>query len=262
MAAIALASFASTANAQSARAATPPDGVRLYVLDCGLINVNRAGTERYNVTPEEVRETRFVVPCFLIAHPRGTLMWELGVAPDATVEARARGEAGDPTATSATVAPVTRTLRSQLEALGYSPESITYFAFSHAHVDHNANANLFADSTWLANPTERAFMWEAGNTRVNRNFFDAIERTKTVLLTDEHDVFGDGTVIIKFARIAHSLPRCRSQLAPRAGNETDAGVRPRQHRGDCQQSGASSGAAGAPGFDRRAPLGSCRCQAQ
>jgi glyoxylase-like metal-dependent hydrolase (beta-lactamase superfamily II) len=199
MAAIALASFASTANAQSARAATPPDGVRLYVLDCGLINVNRAGTERYNVTPEEVRETRFVVPCFLIAHPRGTLMWELGVAPDATVEARARGEAGDPTATSATVAPVTRTLRSQLEALGYSPESITYFAFSHAHVDHNANANLFADSTWLANPTERAFMWEAGNTRVNRNFFDAIERTKTVLLTDEHDVFGDGTVIIKFA---------------------------------------------------------------
>src|SRR5512143_1726435 len=68
------------ANPQDASAApAPPKSLRLYVFDCGLINVNRAGTERYNVTPEEVGETRFVVPCFLVAHPRGTLMWDLGV---------------------------------------------------------------------------------------------------------------------------------------------------------------------------------------
>jgi hypothetical protein len=45
--------------------------VHLYVIDCGLINVNRAGTERYKVTPEEVGETRFAVPCFLVAHAKG-----------------------------------------------------------------------------------------------------------------------------------------------------------------------------------------------
>ena len=84
----------------SAFAAPPaPKSLRLYVLDCGRINVNRAGTERYNVTPEEVGETRFSVPCFLISHPRGTLMWDLGVVPDDTVEARARGQQGNPTAT-------------------------------------------------------------------------------------------------------------------------------------------------------------------
>jgi glyoxylase-like metal-dependent hydrolase (beta-lactamase superfamily II) len=178
----------------------PPKSVRLYIFDCGVINVNRAGTERYKVTPEEVGETRFSVPCFLVAHPKGTLMWDLGILPDETVEARARGEQGNPTATSAAVTTVPRTLASQLADLGYRPEDITYFAFSHAHVDHNANANLFVKSTWLARPAERAFMWEEGNTRVNRTFFENIKNSKSISLDrDEYDVFGDGSVILKAA---------------------------------------------------------------
>ena len=125
---------------------------------------------------------------------------ELGILPDDTVEARARGEQGNPTATSASVTTVPRTLRSALAELGYRPEDITYYAFSHAHVDHNANTNLFTGSTWLARPAERAFMWEEGNTRVNRTFFDKIRDTRSISLDrDEHDVFGDGTVIIKAA---------------------------------------------------------------
>jgi glyoxylase-like metal-dependent hydrolase (beta-lactamase superfamily II) len=127
-------------------------------------------------------------------------MWELGILPDDTVEARARGEQGNPTATSASVTTVPRTLRSSLAEVGYRPEDITYYAFSHAHVDHNANANLFTASTWLARPAERAFMWEEGDTRVNRTFFDKIRDAKSISLDrDEHDVFGDGTVIIKAA---------------------------------------------------------------
>jgi glyoxylase-like metal-dependent hydrolase (beta-lactamase superfamily II) len=184
----------------AAAAPPPPKQLRLYVLDCGLINVSREGTERYNVTPEEVGETRFVVPCFLIAHPRGTLMWDLGVVPDDTVEARARGEQGNPTATAESVTPVKRTLTSQLADLGYKPGDINYFAISHAHGDHVANANLFAASTWLARPAERAFMWQEGNTRVNRTYFDRIEKSKTISLDrDEYDVFGDGSVVIKSA---------------------------------------------------------------
>ena len=127
-------------------------------------------------------------------------MWDLGILPDDTVEARARGEQGNPTATAASVTTVPRTLASQLADLGYRPADITYFAFSHAHIDHNANANLFAGSTWLARPAERAFMWEEGNTRVNRTFFDNIKNSKSISLDkDEYDVFGDGTVILKAA---------------------------------------------------------------
>jgi N-acyl homoserine lactone hydrolase len=179
--------------------AQPPKTMRLYVFDCGVISPNRAGTERYKVTPEEVGETRFSVPCFLIAHPRGTLMWDLGVVPDPTIEARAAGREPMPTSTVITA---TRTLKSQLAELGYRPEDITYFAFSHAHTDHNANANEFASSTWLARPAERDFMYEPRNTRVNPAYYSELKprSTKTVLLEkDEYDVFGDGRVIIKAA---------------------------------------------------------------
>jgi len=188
----------SAAQTAAAAKAQPPRSLRLYVFDCGLINVNRAGTERYKVTPEEVGETRFSVPCFLVAHPRGTLMWDLGISPDSTVEARAQGGRGNPTVSSAAV--VTRTLKSQLAEIGYRPEDITYFAFSHAHTDHNANANMFAASTWLARPAEREWMWKENNDRVNLSFFSDLKNTKTVSLDkDEYDVFGDGQAIIKSA---------------------------------------------------------------
>src|SRR4026208_39207 len=97
------------ARQQAGAKPLPPQTTRLYIFDCGLINVNRAGTERYKVTPEEVGETRFSVPCFLVAPPRGTLMWDLGIVPDSTIEARARGGQGNPSVSSAAV--VTRTLK-------------------------------------------------------------------------------------------------------------------------------------------------------
>ena len=69
----------------------PIPGPRLYVFDCGTLTPNREGVERYHVTTAEVGETRMPVPCFLIAHPRGTLMWDVGVIPDAIVEAQPQG---------------------------------------------------------------------------------------------------------------------------------------------------------------------------
>src|SRR6195256_1896216 len=76
-------------EAQITRTAAPqvPKAVRLYVFDCGLLNITAAGVERYHVTPAEVGETRMSVPCFLVAHPRGTLMWDLGVISDPPVVA-------------------------------------------------------------------------------------------------------------------------------------------------------------------------------
>ena len=166
------------AQLPAAGGAKPPRTLRLYVFDCGLINVNRAGTERYKVTPEEVGETRFAVPCFLVAHPKGTLMWDLGIVPDSTIEARAQGGRGNPAVSSAAV--VTRTLKSQLSEIGYRPQDVTYFAFSHAHVDHNANANEFAASTWLARTAERVWMWQENNDRVQPSFFSELKNTKKI----------------------------------------------------------------------------------
>ena len=45
---------------------------------------------------------------------------------------------------STAAALVKRTLKSQLEEIGYVPADITYVAISHAHKDHSANLNQFA----------------------------------------------------------------------------------------------------------------------
>src|SRR6185436_19185454 len=96
--------------AAQAPKATPPKAMRLYVLDCGILNISREGVERYHVTTAEVGETRMPVPCFLVAHPKGTLMWDVGVIPDDDVEkAAASGARYDVNSTAAAV--VIRTLR-------------------------------------------------------------------------------------------------------------------------------------------------------
>ena len=175
-----------------------PKTVRLYVFDCGLLNITSEGVQRYHVTPAEVGETRMSVPCFLIAHPKGTLMWDLGVIPDGNIGSSPEGARASVNATAAAV--VTRTLRSQLAQIGYKPAEITYVAFSHPHIDHCANANDFAASTWLVTKGDRDFMWAENNTRVNPSFYTALKNSTSVILDkDEHDVFGDGQVVIKAA---------------------------------------------------------------
>jgi N-acyl homoserine lactone hydrolase len=172
--------------------------LRLYVFDCGTLTPNREGVERYHVTMQEVGEIRMPVPCFLVAHPRGTLMWDVGVIPDSVVEAQRNNAKADVNPTVSAV--VTRTLRSQLAEIGYRPADITYVAISHAHIDHTANLNAFAASTWLTPAAERDFMWTENNPRVNPSFYTALKNGKLAMISkDEHDVFGDGSAIIKAA---------------------------------------------------------------
>ena len=92
----------------------------------------------------------------------------------------------------------TRTLRSQLKEIGYSPRDITYLAVSHGHADHVANANEYAGSTLLLQSRELEFMFSEGQRK--ESFFptySALNGSKTIKLTGDHDVFGDGTVVLK-----------------------------------------------------------------
>jgi N-acyl homoserine lactone hydrolase len=177
---------------------------RLYVLDCGMLNIDPAGVERYHVTQKEVVESRMPVPCFLVVHPKGTLLWDVGVIPDADVE-KAAPKAALYDVNPVSHAVVSRTLKSQLAALGYGPGDITYVAVSHAHKDHTANLNQFASATWLTRRIEREFMFKPGNERVEPKFYTQLEHSKTIDIskdesgTGEYDVFKDGAVVIKAA---------------------------------------------------------------
>jgi N-acyl homoserine lactone hydrolase len=180
------------ANAQ--QKPQPPQSLRLYVLDCGIITP--PNVDNYGLKPNEVADTRMVTPCFLIAHPRGTLMWDTGEIPDSAF----RDGVSPQKLNNFTV---DRPLLPQLAAIGYTPADITYLALSHYHGDHVANASQFARSTWIVQKGDRDPILAPRPTgqpsRVpDPKFFEGLAESKTVLLNGEdHDVFGDGTVVIK-----------------------------------------------------------------
>jgi len=175
------------------RKAQAPASVRLYVFDCGSLNI--PDTSPYQLKKEELATNYMSVACFLIAHPKGTLMWDVGAVPDSSF----KPESATGTLRYATV---TKTLTSQLADVGYAPSDITYLAFSHFHWDHVGNANLFASATWLARKSERDMMFsEPPSPRTEPANYSALKNSKTTFITtDDYDVFGDGTVVMKSAR--------------------------------------------------------------
>ena len=173
------------------RPAAPPS-VRLYILDCGtIVDMNPAS---YDLKPEEIKgPLDFITPCYLVVHPKGTLMWDVGQIADANMPPSGPGSQGP--------FRVNKKLLPQLAALGYKPPDITYMAMSHYHGDHSANANEFAGSSWIVQEPERAAMFTGpapALTSVAQ--FSKLKDAKTILLkSTDHDVFGDGSVVIKFA---------------------------------------------------------------
>src|SRR5947207_14451773 len=63
------------------RRAPQVQSVRLYVFDCGVLV--RGEPTVYNLTREQVGNTNFADACYLVAHPRGTLLWDVGIITDA-----------------------------------------------------------------------------------------------------------------------------------------------------------------------------------
>mgnify|MGYP001221103903 CR=1 FL=1 len=101
---------------------------------------------------------------------------------------------------------MTKPLLPQLKALGYDPANITYLALSHYHNDHTANANAFSGCHWLVQRAEREVMFAAeddpirnGRITPNKTLFSALESSTTTIIENrDHDVFGDGSVVLKF----------------------------------------------------------------
>jgi N-acyl homoserine lactone hydrolase len=171
--------------------ARPPKSLRLYVFDCGKLVI--ADISVYGFTKDQLATTDMSVACFLIAHPKGTLLWDVGVLPDSVLTSSASFTKGRAT--------VYKPLKAQLAEIGYAPADITYLALSHYHWDHTANANDYASSTWLVEKADRDVMFsdpppKAPN--ITPENYGALRTSKTVYLNGaDYDVFGDGSVIIK-----------------------------------------------------------------
>ena len=163
--------------------------VRLYIFDCGQID--NVDATRFGLTDEEIAVPDFVTPCYLVVHPQGTLMWDVGQVPDKNFAP------GQTVATEGNYDSDTPLLP-QLAEIGYTPADIDFLAMSHYHGDHTANANEFAGATWLVQQPEYDAMFSGDlGAYGNAELFSKLKDADTVILEGDYDVFGDGTVVLK-----------------------------------------------------------------
>jgi glyoxylase-like metal-dependent hydrolase (beta-lactamase superfamily II) len=188
---------AGTAAAQGGSTGARP--LRLYVLDGGVLESDPG---RYTLTAKDVGTTQLSVAAYLVVHPRGVLMWDTGAITDADWTPTGKPSEQRLTLSDGQARQVTieKSLQSQLAASGFKVADVTYLALSHYHWDHTANANLFAKATWLARPEDRDAMFGTPQGTSRPMTYAALKDSRTTLLRDEdHDVFGDGTVVLKRA---------------------------------------------------------------
>jgi len=180
---------AALAAAGPLRAADPVEAIRLYALDCGRATSKDSGffsdTGEYDGKPGAV-----VVPCFLVRHSKGTLLWDTGLSDKIA-------ESPNGVDSEGVHMSMARTLARQLQELGLSAGDVTYVAFSHLHFDHTSNANAFDASTWIMNGSD--LKWALGTPTpfgVDPASFSAYSKAKTKMIEGDYDVFGDGAVRI------------------------------------------------------------------
>lgn len=169
----------------------PSTGVeRMYVINCGE---NHVGDLARFTTPADAGKPRvFSNHCYLIRHARGWMLWDTG-NPD-RLAAMPEGFKS-PVATAFMKKP----LAESLKEIGVAPADIQHFAMSHHHNDHSGNANYFAASTlYMQQPEfDAVFGPEPQKFGVVVANFEKLKGAKVVKLNGDHDVFGDGSVVIK-----------------------------------------------------------------
>jgi len=167
--------------------------VHVYALGTGWIELDRASMLS-DLTPGQP----WTVPVlsFLVDHPRGKLLFDTGVHCQARLDPLTRlgaermkrltvkSQAGDD------VVP-------QLAKLGLEPGDVRYVANSHLHFDHCGGNEFFPRATFLVQRPELEAARKPGFVpSYSPSPIDFDHALDYQLIDGEHDVFGDGTVVL------------------------------------------------------------------
>ena len=175
---------------QNGEAAATDASVQLYVFNCG--DFRFPSVENFSIGDDETTVRELVVPCYIIDHPRGTLLWDGGL-PSAT--ANISGWQRDPE--TGVQVRMQQTLQSQLldMDLGFDLTSINLAAFSHIHYDHVGVANELTNAKWLVQRGDYEVVAKGGTVPAyDPALLAEIKKRPTQVLDGDYDVFGDGKV--------------------------------------------------------------------
>ena len=161
--------------------------LKLYVFECGRLRFDTV--ERFSIADDETDVRELIVPCYVVDHPAGTLLWDGGL-PSAAAETEGWSDSGQR---------LDRTFAAQLAEydLGVDLGSFDYVAFSHIHFDHVGVAGELTGGTWLVQQGDLdAAFPEGPGAEAAEPLLDNMRNLERMVLNGDHDVFGDGRVRI------------------------------------------------------------------
>lgn len=164
-------------------------GPRLYVFDCGLINLENL--EIFNLKAEESSVRQMFVPCYLVEHPRGRLLFDGGLPKNVA-------DSIEPVSIQGGSLVYDRWIVDQLTDLGLAPADIDFAVYSHLHFDHAGAANTFVESEVLMQQKEWDAAFGEGASFIDTSLFDGLQDARVTFIDGDHDVFGDGSVQLIF----------------------------------------------------------------
>jgi glyoxylase-like metal-dependent hydrolase (beta-lactamase superfamily II) len=163
--------------------------MKLSAFTCGWLTGDLAG-----FLAGETGRLRVPIPCFLIEHPRGLVLFDSGLHPATQTDAAAR---------LGPLAPLFdvefhpgEEVSARLAAIGVDPARIDLLVNSHLHFDHTGGNELVPNARLVVQRAE----WEAGRDPdlQARNAYaphDYDHGHDTLTVDGEHDLFGDGRVV-------------------------------------------------------------------
>lgn len=165
--------------------------LRVYVLDCGTIDVSDISV--FSPGVDVGQKKKLTDSCYLIAHPKGTLMWDTGFSDELA------GMADGKKVSENFHVYLKKPVAAQLKEIGVAPESVNFLGLSHMHFDHIGNVGLFPKATLLMQKEEyeSAFGPDAAKYGNDAKNYPTLAANPSQQLNGDFDVFGDGTVVIK-----------------------------------------------------------------
>jgi len=163
--------------------------MRLHAMTCGWLE-GALG----NFLAGERGRIRVPVPCFLIEHPQGLVLFDSGMHPQ--TQADAVGRLGPVASVFSVTFSPGEEVAARLAGLGVDAARVRYLVNSHLHFDHSGGNALIPNAQLVVQRRE----WSAGHDAdeiVKQFYFPAdYQLGHDVRVVDgQHDLFGDGRLV-------------------------------------------------------------------
>lgn len=157
-------------------------------LECGWLE-----SDADQMVAGQTGRMRLPVAAFLVEHPRGRLLFDTGMHPELLTSTERLGPVGDLFDVDLDASGL---VSSRLTQVGCDPADIDIAFLSHLHYDHCGGLGQLPAARVIAQRAE----WEAATDPIAielgiYNPHDHDLGHDVVLLDDEHDIFGDGSVV-------------------------------------------------------------------